>query len=116
MRKFYRYIKNLIRGSIISVAGLSLMACTAMFNQTLPPGGAVAENVITQCDIFAATLKSVTPLKATMTAKDVAIVNSAILLTSPICAKPSSYNANGALAGLKSETNNLALILKNKGK
>lgn len=116
MRKLMRNIKNFIRGSILGIAGISLMACTAMFNQTLPPGGAVAESVITQCDTFAAALKSVTPLKATMTAKDVSIVNSAILLTSPICAKPSSYNANGALAGLKSETNNLTLILKNKGK
>ena len=116
MRKLMRNIKNLIRGSILGIAGISLMACSLMVHQALPPGGQTAETVISYCDIFSTALRTVTPLKATMTSNDRSIVQKSILFATPICGNPSSYNTNGAIAGLKAEIANIQLIIKNKGK
>lgn len=114
LKKFYQKIKWAVLFS-----GLALSGACATFGgttQTLPPGGATTESVVTACSAYATVLKSLTPLKPTMSASEISTVGKSILLTSPVCSNPSSYNTNGALQAILAETANLKTILANGGK
>ena len=94
--------------------GLAFLGACAT-SQTLPPGGQTTEGVISACDSFATALTAVTPFKPKLSPGDIAKVNAAILLVSPVCQNPSSYNSNGALSAIVTETANLSAILKANG-
>jgi hypothetical protein len=104
-----------VKSILLGASLISFGACAMFGGQTLPPGGAVTESVVTVCSTFSASLKAVTPMKATMTANDISIVDKSILFATPICKNPASYNSNGAIAGLKAEIKNLVSIFKTNG-
>ncbi len=103
---------------ILSILGIStvlvLSGCASFFGatQTLPPGGTTTESVASVCDIFTATLKTLTPLKSSMSSGNIATVNASIRLAQPICDNKTMYNSNSAIVAIKAETANLAAILK----
>jgi len=104
--------KNSLK-ALLPVVALALLGACA--TQTLPPGGATTEAVSSACDTFGAALQSVTPLKPKLSKGDINRINAAILLTSPICENPASYNTNGALSAVITETGNIQAVLKANG-
>lgn len=94
--------------------GLAILGACAT-QQTLPPGGQTTEAVISACDSFSSALTAVIPFKSKMSSGDISKVNAAILLASPICHNPASYNSNGAISAIVTETGNLSAILKANG-
>jgi len=100
--------------SLLPVVALALLGACAT-TQTLPPGGATTEAVMSACGTFGAALRSVTPLKPKLSQGDINRIDAAILLTSPICENPAAYNTNGALSALVTETGNIQAVLKSNG-
>ncbi len=106
--KIRMIILNTVLLFCITTGILLLGGCTT--TQTLPPGGQTTEAIIATCNTYQAALKALTPVKSTMSAANIAIVNAANNLTQPICGNPAAYNSNGALAALQAEIGNLQAI------
>ena len=103
-----------IKWGILGLAMIGFGACAT--TQTLPPGGATTESIITACTSYATALGGLTPIKGTMSPSGVSAVDTSIRLVSPICSNPASYSTPGALQAIVTETANLKTILAKGGK
>lgn len=103
-----------IKLGILGLAFLGFGACST--TQTLPPGGANTESIITACTSYGTALKSIIPIKSTMSPSGISSVDTSIRLVDPICSNPASYSTPGALQAILTETANLKTILAKGGK
>lgn len=105
------HLKNrLIRFFLSLGTGLVLAACAS---QSLPPGGATQESMITACRAYDDALVQLSSVS--LTAPEIGEVNTIRALINPICTDPNSYQLPGLLQNVQVETTRILTLYKNKG-